>query len=434
MTLVPPPDLRNIKRAANASVAGYHYQFVYVALKWLECDQGTTLYCEGNEDLDMILRDGRVTEAQIKHVKSKLGQGSADTRATLARFASAFVVHNRNGRRSRFVFHTTSELAGRRDSILANWMLGKPFKPTLLERHFEKLQELSTEDKSYLTSNSLWQEFFASVHWAFCMPAIEQYESELRSRLSSDYRVQGLSPEKVQDAMLARILRQAGKPSFDDRSLSAIQLEVLFNDLWLETLVDDYGPDSDVSAVYVVHAQAEGGDICVALFLDDEVKTEGEFQVARRDVEHQPQGQAVHDLLELAAFRQGLDFLSGAQFDAYAVVRSLNGTKMAASELSGQLTQYLVGRGVSSVNTDLPVLVRQAKGHDGETVHARSVPRDCLGMQLARYVALSVLSSRANKVFSVGMLKFHRKLRVIADLDQREYFTQDHPPPWRPSP
>jgi hypothetical protein len=429
-----PLDVRDPKRAAHAAVAGYHYQFVYTALQWLECDEETTLYCEGNEDLDAVLRDGNVIEAQVKHVKTQLGQGSAETRALLARFASAFIVHHRQGRQSRFVFHTTSKLGGRRDSVLAKWMLAKPFAPASLQRHFQKLAELSPEDKSYLTHNALWAEVFSSVRWAFCMPDLERYESELANRLGSDSRLQGLSPEKAQSAMLAHILSCAGKPSFADRSLSALQLEILFSDLWLETRVDDYGADSGVAAVYFARAQVETGEACVALLLDDQAKTESEFNLACRDVENQPQGVVIHDLVELASFPQGLKFLSGAQFDAYAVVRTINFANSAVGELSGQLIQYLVGRGVSSVNTDLPRLIRHTQGRDGETVDACVAASDCLGMQLARYVCLNVLSSWSSKVFSAGTLRIHRKLRVIADLDQREYFTQDHPPPWGLSP
>lgn len=57
--------LRVSTRAAHAGISGYHYQFAYTALRWWQCKPGQVLYCEGNEDLDQVFKDGSVEELRI---------------------------------------------------------------------------------------------------------------------------------------------------------------------------------------------------------------------------------------------------------------------------------------------------------------------------------------------------------------------------------
>ncbi len=60
------PRLINPKRSAHASIRGYLYQACLGARRWLELEEGQALLCEGDEDLDRLLRgDGRILE-QVK--------------------------------------------------------------------------------------------------------------------------------------------------------------------------------------------------------------------------------------------------------------------------------------------------------------------------------------------------------------------------------
>jgi hypothetical protein len=72
------PVLRSPRRATNACIGGYRYQFAYTAVRWLECDENTALYCEGNEDLDVVA-GAHVDEVQLKNEWSRFGQSSVST-------------------------------------------------------------------------------------------------------------------------------------------------------------------------------------------------------------------------------------------------------------------------------------------------------------------------------------------------------------------
>ena len=424
------PALRLPQRSAHASVAGYHYQFAYTALRWLECDDSTTLYCEGNEDLDELNRSGHVDEVQLRNLSSKVGQGSESTRKVLANFAAAFCDHHRAARSCRLVFRTTAELAGDDDTDLARWMLGKSYDEDSLREHFEAIPEVNFADKDYLETHRAWSVFFSSVLWAFSEPTLQESQSLLLKRIGDSPRARSLSPETVGASMIAEILRCSGRPTLAERSLSSVQLDVLLNDLWLSNAIEEHGSQEGHRSVYLASHRDARGAARVALFLDDEERLLLAFQSTCEQLEQHPQGTKVNSLYGLLGQREGLEFLSGAGFDAYAAIRcGVRPPTQPTDELHTQLAPYLDARGpmvihmVDSFENEVPM-----NALSSESLSTTPVAFGTLASQLARYVAKSILEAWSDRQFTPTMTAIHRKVRVVADLDEREYFTQDHRP------
>jgi hypothetical protein len=354
--------LRSPLRSAHASVAGYHYQFAYTALRWLECEDATTLYCEGNEDLDEFNRCGHVDEVQLRNLSSKVGQGSESTRKVLANFAAAFCEHHRSGRSCRLVFRTTAELAGDNDTALARWMLGKSYDDGSLREHFEAISEVNSADKEYLEAQRAWSMFFSSVLWAFSEPTLQESQSLLLERIGDSPRARSLSPETVSASMIAEILRCSGRPTLAERSLSLVQLDVLLNDLWLSNAIKEHGSQAGHRSVYLASHRDARGAARVAVFLDDEERLLLAFRSTCEQLEQHPQGTKVDSLYGLLAQREGMEFLIGAGFDAYAAIRcGVRPSTQSEDELHAQLAPYLEARGpmaihmVDSFETEVPM-------------------------------------------------------------------------------
>jgi hypothetical protein len=56
------PTLVDPKRSAHATLRGYLYQACLGVVRWLDLADGEALLCEGDEDLDRLLRGGGVSE------------------------------------------------------------------------------------------------------------------------------------------------------------------------------------------------------------------------------------------------------------------------------------------------------------------------------------------------------------------------------------
>ncbi|MEO8903610.1 MAG: hypothetical protein ABI627_18985 [Polyangiaceae bacterium] len=426
------PALRLPQRSAHASVAGYHYQFAYTALRWLECDDSTTLYCEGNEDLDELNGSGHVDEVQLRNLSSKVGQRSESTRKVLANFAAAFCDHHRAGRSCRLVFRTTAELAGDDDTELARWMVGKSYDEGGLREHFEAISEVKFADKEYLDAHRVWAIFFGSVLWAFSEPTLQESQRLLLDRIGDSPRARALSPETVSASMIAEILRCSGRPTLVERSLSSIQLDILLNDLWLSAAIEECGSQEAQRGVYLASHRDDRGAAYVALFPDDEERLLVGFRSACELLAQHPQGSKVHSLHELVEGLEGKKFLSDAGFDVYAAI-DCGGRSPTQSddELRAQLAPYLEARRpvaihmVDSIETEVTMSALSS-----ESASTTPFASDELASELARYVAKSILQAWCSRQFTPTMKAIHRKVRVVADLAEREYFTQDHRPQW----
>jgi hypothetical protein len=426
-----PPVLRNPRRAANASIGGYRYQFAYTAVRWLECDESTLLYCEGNEDLDVVEGAG-VNEVQLKNERSKFGQGSASTRKILTDFGTAFCEHHRASRRCSLIFRTTAELAGDENATLGLWMRGEPYAPDALREELNSLMSLSEPDAMYLERDEHWEDFVNSVRWAFREPSLEKYEQRLLNMISSDPRARGLAPRSVMDSMIAQILARSSAPRVEQRELNSLSLDILLNDLWLSKGVDDWSVNPGQQRALVSTKNDSRGLVCVVVFVDDAVQAAADFKLACDEAGDSPQPHECESLVELAAVPQGIKFLSGTGFDAYAALDcSSQGSRCSGRDLQQTLAQHVAARGVleiaSAPNSGGFAAISRA---NRSPVIVTEIPAESLEWQLTNLVADAVLDSWMNQRFSPVMNAIHRKLRLVADLRERAYFTQDSPPPW----
>jgi hypothetical protein len=67
------------QRSAHASIRGYLYQALLGVERWLQLGTGDeaaeAILCEGDEDLDRLIREGIVSSEQVKDYSGALGIG-----------------------------------------------------------------------------------------------------------------------------------------------------------------------------------------------------------------------------------------------------------------------------------------------------------------------------------------------------------------------
>lgn len=108
-----PTPLVNPRRSAHASIRGYLYQACLSAQRWLELGDDEILICEGDEDIDRLVRGGddRIggvsgVSEQAKDYTSKFGKEAV--RDVLAGFAVTYHAVRERGDDRRFRLITTA--------------------------------------------------------------------------------------------------------------------------------------------------------------------------------------------------------------------------------------------------------------------------------------------------------------------------------------
>jgi hypothetical protein len=421
--------LRAPRRAATASIAGYHYQFAYTALRWLKAKPGHVLFCEGNEDLDEQHTDGTMAEIQLKAWRGSIGPSSRTVRKTLEHFATAFCEHHASGLLCILVFCSTAQLSDGSGSLLGRWMAGKKVDLGGLATEIQNIVTLPEEALEYFRRNDAWVTFFDSIVWKFGAPELAKYEEKLREGVIADKRAAGLDPEQVVASMTQEILKRSGSGDLSERALTSLDLDLLLNDLWLAKGVDEYGPSPSASQAYLAATAGKGpGRACVAVFLDDEGQAVADFNAAREMLRHMPTGSDILTLAELNAADQN-QFIRGLGFDVYAAV-STRARTCSTQELVAELVPHVSARAaplVWVVGEALMAAVARVPENPGIL---RPVTTEKLGASLALLLADAIVDGWNEKRFNPTLASIFRKIRVVCDVGEQAYFTQTDPPAW----
>src|SRR5579862_1644926 len=126
-----PPDLQLLhpERAAHATIRGFLYQTCLGVQRWLELAPDEVLVCEGDEDLDRLVRGGGGISEQVKAYSGSLGLADRAVSDSLRNFFLAYVTLRRRGENRRFRFVTTArqkrQRRGDRLDVLRGWQGGE---------------------------------------------------------------------------------------------------------------------------------------------------------------------------------------------------------------------------------------------------------------------------------------------------------------------
>lgn len=205
-----PPEVQLLRpeRAAHATIRGFLYQTCLGVLRWLELGPEEILVCEGDEDLDRLIRDGGGISEQVKAYSGSLGIGDRAVADSLRNFLLAYVALRRQGTARRFHFVTTAELRGPRRGdrgldVLRAWQDGErgagliAAVRALLANHDSpaaargaaKKRKARTEVEECLAwldaEPGGWTGFLDAVEWSFDAPNLPVIRQEISNRLAS---------------------------------------------------------------------------------------------------------------------------------------------------------------------------------------------------------------------------------------------------------
>ena len=247
-------DLRAPHRSAHASIRGYLYQALLGVERWLELGSGEgpaasadALLCEGDEDLDRVIRgqgDGRAriqTSEQVKDYSGSLGIGDRVVRETLARFVVHWVDLRRRGDGRRFLFTTTAPRRAPREGVdlLAIW--SEPDRrPEAIDGVRRWTRSLRTsqggegggtaeeleEALAWLDAQHAWDALFEAVDWGFDAPGIEATRGKI-AKLLAGRGVAAPLRETLTDRLLNQVLEASIQNEPEDRVLTAGDLDDL---------------------------------------------------------------------------------------------------------------------------------------------------------------------------------------------------------------
>jgi hypothetical protein len=237
------PDLLAPRRSAHASIRGYLYQSLLGVERWLKLgtdgEPAEAILCEGDEDLDRLIRDGTVSSEQVKDYSGPLGIGDRVVRETLARFLVSWVELRSRGETRHFVFTTTARQSKPQSGVDVLHLWHDPERP--LKKLVQGVRDWSRsaagddprqvdDALAWLDENAAWEEFFASVDWRFDAPGIEPTRAET-ARLLAD---RGTAPQLrsfLTDRLLGAVLEASTRKAPKDRILTEPDLTRLLRSL-----------------------------------------------------------------------------------------------------------------------------------------------------------------------------------------------------------
>jgi tetratricopeptide (TPR) repeat protein len=199
-----PPDLQLLhpERAAHATIRGFLYQTCLGVLRWLDLAPDEVLVCEGDEDLDRLIRGGGGISEQVKAYSGSLGLADRAVSDSLRNFFLAYVALRRRGENRRFRFITTArqkrQRGGGRLDVLREWQEGErgaelvgavrtllaDFDPPAVGPVEKRGMEVE-ESLAWLDAEAEgWRGFLDAVEWSFDAPDLVRVRQEIRNRLS----------------------------------------------------------------------------------------------------------------------------------------------------------------------------------------------------------------------------------------------------------
>lgn len=243
------PALRKPSRSAHASVRGYFYQAALSVKRWLELEDGESLICEGNEDLDRILlsEDGesveRRIEEQVKDYSRSLNICNKPISESLENFLSGYVTLRKQGQEGSFVFTTTASRRSRRlggfeaVDLLEEWS-NESKRDQVVE---EILNRVDVEDEvlEWMDANEAWDRFIDNVEWRFDVPSRKEVRQRCRDLLEDEFP-EVAPPDLLETRLLAAVFETTSRPTAELRRLDRQRLDELVSvgreriEAWLE--------------------------------------------------------------------------------------------------------------------------------------------------------------------------------------------------------
>jgi hypothetical protein len=238
-------QLLHPERAAHATIRGFLYQTCLGVLRWLELAPEEILVCEGDEDLDRLVRGGGGISEQVKAYSGSLGLADRAVSDSLRNFFLAYVALRRRGEDRRFRFITTARLkrqrGGDRLDVLREWQAGErgaelvgtvralladldsPGDRAVEKRRMEVEESLAWLD----AAPEGWRGFLDAVEWTFDAPDLMRVRQEIRNRLSVRETARHLPGETLVDRLIAELLEASSRKDVRERVRTAADLEHL---------------------------------------------------------------------------------------------------------------------------------------------------------------------------------------------------------------
>jgi tetratricopeptide (TPR) repeat protein len=244
--MLPDLQLLHPERAAHATIRGFLYQTCLGVLRWLELAADEILICEGDEDLDRLIRGGGGISEQVKAYSGSLGLADRAVSDSLRNFFLAYVALCRRGENRRFRFITTARQKRLRGSdrldVLREWQAGERGAELVgavrnlladldplaaggaVGKHGKEVEEsLAWFD----AAPERWRGFLDAVEWSFDAPDLTRVRQEIRNRLSVRESARHLPGETLVDRLIAELLDASSRKDVRERLRTAADLERL---------------------------------------------------------------------------------------------------------------------------------------------------------------------------------------------------------------
>jgi tetratricopeptide (TPR) repeat protein len=220
------PTLVDPKRSAHATLRGFLYQACLGVVRWLDLVDGEALLCEGDEDLDQLLRDGTLCE-QVKHYSGRLGIADQAVVESLRQFLRSYVIHRRLDETRRFLFTTTatqrrSRKGGLDFDLLAAWQNGDrgpavctAVRALLVED--EDVPAWLADPVADLDAGQGWPGFLDAVEWHFGAPDLDRLRADILGKLAA---FPAIPADLFRDRLVEAVLAASAQREVKDRLLT----------------------------------------------------------------------------------------------------------------------------------------------------------------------------------------------------------------------
>jgi hypothetical protein len=397
---------------------------------------------------------------QVKHVYGNLTENDPSVKDALLNFARAFAFNHNRGRKTRFVFRTTAALAeARKLPLLGAWLDGgtidgkkllkrveaianDPNRKTSSGKPKAKPEDLAAVD--YISENRLEDSFSNSFQWFWGEKTYQELRNEVIEDLRLNSRFAGVNPSDLADKMIGRIVlvSSGDRHSFESRSLSALDLDVLMNDLLLNKQVDSFNVLSRADLLHIACAQRGTNMVVIAGRFGSEEQVTSLLSALGAELALNPdptlQAHASGDIL---ASEKGRRVLGEVDVDLYIVFGSTVEVKREAAKfrlLSERAVSQASFRGnIQAASfeewwpwpTDgLASMLERMKICDKVSVRPCSDPLARVLAKIAHIFAIRNDSPDAPEWRAIRAM-IGRKFRFILNTDTHDIFTQDNPLP-----
>ncbi len=234
------PQLLHPRRSAHASIRGYLYQACLGAQRWLELEEGQALLCEGDEDLDRLLRGGERILEQVKLRSAEVAE--ALVLESLRNFLTAFhALSQSEDSAPSFVFLTNAPASRklRQEGLLALW--NQPGRRSDLIAELrgklptsKKGGEAVSEALGWLEVEGRWDGFLDVVELTFEAPEIPAVRRTLSDLLAARSDARPLLPDQTEtlvDRLVLAVIDTSSRPQPGDRLLRPGDLDELLRSM-----------------------------------------------------------------------------------------------------------------------------------------------------------------------------------------------------------